>query len=62
MGFTHGRYRTLRDVLVKDEAALLTLREAHTASRHRCRAGECEARAAPEDALAKVQQLLNAES
>lgn len=58
VAFTHGRYRDLHDAPVKDEAALLTIWEAHTASRHRCREGECEARQVLEDALGRLQELL----
>lgn len=58
---THGRYPSLREVLAKDEAALLRISEAHTAVRHRCREGECEARQVFEDALGKIQELLAAE-
>jgi hypothetical protein len=52
----------LHDALVKDEAALLTVWEAHTAARHRCREGECEARQVLEDAIGKMQELLARES
>jgi hypothetical protein len=57
----HGRYPSLRDALLKDEAALLTVFEAHTAVRHRCREGECEARQVLDDALGRIQELLAAE-
>lgn len=57
MAFKHGRYRNLHDALVKDEAALLTIWEAHTAVRHRCGERECEARQALEDVLGRIQEL-----
>jgi hypothetical protein len=58
----YGRYRTLRDALVKDEAALLTVCEAHAAVRHRCAEGECEARRVLDEALDRIRALLARET
>lgn len=55
---SYGRYPTFRDVLVKDEAALLTICEAHAAVRHRCAEGQCEARQVLDEALDKIRRLL----
>jgi hypothetical protein len=53
------------DVLTKlrdDEIALLTVWQAHTAVRCRCSDdGRCEARQAIEDAIEKIQDLINRE-
>jgi hypothetical protein len=57
----YGRYPTLRDALVKDEAALLTVCEAHAAVRHRCAQGECEARQVLDEALDRIHALLATE-
>jgi hypothetical protein len=58
----YGRYPTLRDALVKDEAALLTVCEAHAAVRHRCAEGECEARQVLDAALDRIRALLATET
>lgn len=53
----HGRYRTSRDALIKDEAALLAVYEAHAVG-HRCTEGECEARQVLDKALDRIRALL----
>lgn len=49
-------YSRLADVLRADAVVLETLLTAHTV-RHRCRAGECEAREATDDLLKKISRL-----
>lgn len=51
-------YATLRDILLKDEAALQTVMEAHTAVRHRCADEACEVRAAMDQALDTIRRVL----
>ena len=55
---SYGSYPTFRDVLVKDEAVLMTVCEAHAAVRHRCAEGQCEARRVLDEALDKIRELL----
>jgi hypothetical protein len=54
------RYPDTVTGLRDDETALLTVWQAHTSVRCRCPDdGSCEARQALEDAISKIQELLN---
>lgn len=56
------RYPDTVTVLRDDETALLTVWQAHTSVRCRCPDdGSCEARQALEDAISKIQELLDHE-